>query len=99
MLEVDWRGFRFPWIYTVDADLAVQPAAPPDAEALGFEPVVYEDAYGEEHESERPVVLTLNDGVAQDLSAGLVDVWAKRQAAAGSDLFFTPVEHFMVCAF
>jgi len=99
MLEVDWRGFRFPWIYTVDADLAVQPAAPPDADALGFEPVFHEDAYGDEHESERPVVLTLDDGVAQDLSAGMVDVWAKRQRAAGSDLFFTPVEHFMVRAF
>ncbi len=26
MLEVNWRGFTLPWIYTVDGDLVIRPS-------------------------------------------------------------------------
>ena len=36
MPEVDWRGFKIPWVYTVDSDLAVQPQRPPGLRCLGL---------------------------------------------------------------
>jgi hypothetical protein len=99
MLEVDWRGFRLPWVYTVDDDLAVQPMAPPDAKALTFEPVIYHDTDGEEIEDERPSVLPLEDGISTDLEHGTRDAWRKLEASRGSQLFQTPIEHFLVRAY
>jgi hypothetical protein len=80
MLEVDWRGFRLPWVYTVDDDLAVQPMAPPDAEALTFEPVIYQDSYGEEFEDERPSVLPIDDGSSAQLEQSIAGAWRKLEA-------------------
>jgi hypothetical protein len=99
MLEVDWRGFRLPWIYTVDADLAVRPAPPPDTSALGFEPVIYQDRWGEEVGDERPTVLPLEEGALDQLARGVHDTWLKLEAARASDLFQTPIEHFVVRAY
>lgn len=99
MLEVDWRGFRLPWVYTVDDDLAVQPMAPPDAEALTFEPIIYHDNYGEEIEDERPSVLPLGDGSSTQLEHAIADAWRKLEASRGCELFQTPIEHFLVRAY
>lgn len=99
MLEVDWRGFRLPWVYTVDDDLAVQPMAPPDTEALTFEPVIYHDTDGEEIEDERPSVLPLEDGSSTHLEHATRDAWRKLEASRGSQLFQTPIEHFLVRAY
>lgn len=99
MLEVDWRGFRLPWVYTVDDDLAVQPMAPPDAEALTFEPVIYHDNYGEEIEDERPSVLPLEDGSSTQLEHAIAEAWRKLEASRGCELFQTPIEHFLVRAY
>ena len=99
MLEVDWRGFRLPWVYTVDEDLAVQPMAPPDAEALTFEPVIYHDNYGEEIEDERPSVLPLEDGSSTQLEHTIAEAWRKLEASRGCELFQTPIEHFLVRAY
>jgi len=99
MLEVDWRGFRLPWVYTVTADLAVQPAPPPDTSALGFEPVIYQDRWGEEIEDERPTVLPLKEGISDQFARGVEDKWRKLEVVRTSDLFQTPVEHFAVRAY
>lgn len=34
MTEVDWRGFRLPWVYTLDDDLCAFPHPPPHPERL-----------------------------------------------------------------
>jgi hypothetical protein len=99
MLEVDWRGFRLPWVYTADADLAVQPATPPDTSALGFEPVIYQDRWGEEVEDERPTVLPLEERFSDQFAGGVQDTWRKLEVARASDLFQTPIEHFAVRAY
>ncbi len=99
MLEVDWRGFRLPWVYTVDDDLAVQPMAPPDTEALTFEPFIYHDNYGEEIEDERPSVLPLEDGSSTQLEHAIAEAWRKLEASRGCELFQTPIEHFLVRAY
>lgn len=99
MQEVDWRGFRLPWVYTADEDLAVRPQAPPDVGALTFEPVIYSDGDGEEIEYERPSILDLKDGVADRLRSLTSDVWQKLEASRGSKLFQTPIEHFLVRAY
>ena len=48
MQEVDWRGFRVPWIYTLDEDLFVRPVRPPNPDSLTLEPWIVEDHWGEE---------------------------------------------------
>jgi len=99
MLEVDWRGFRVPWVYTVDDDLVVQPMAPPNAEPLTFEPVIYHDSYGDEIEDERPSVLPLEDGSSTQLEHRIAEAWRKLEASRGCELFQTPIEHFLVRAY
>lgn len=99
MLEVDWRGFRLPWIYTVDDDLAVRPLPPPDADGLAFETTGYVDDWGETVEYERPSILNLEDEAGARLAQHVGDTWPKLEASRGSDLFVTPVEHFTVRAY
>lgn len=99
MLEVNWRGFTLPWIYTVDGDLAIRPAVPPDTQDLAFEEFSYPDDWGDEVEHERPVVLRLEEAAADDMAAKTAATWRDLDAAAASDLFRTPVEHFAVRAF
>src|SRR3546814_4792511 len=67
MQEVDWRGFRLPWIYTVDDDLFIRPAPPPSADSLSLEPWIVEDNWGEEIELERPTALPLDDEAQAEL--------------------------------
>jgi hypothetical protein len=61
MREVDWRGFRMPWIYTVDEDLFVRPARPPSPDSLTLEPWFGQDAWGNEIEDEQPSTLRLDE--------------------------------------
>src|SRR3546814_11707328 len=68
MQEVDWRGFRLPWIYTVDDDLFIRPAPPPSADSLSFEPWIVDDNWGEEIELERPTALPLDDEARAELA-------------------------------
>ena len=93
--EVDWRGFRLPWIYTVNDDLCVSPASPPDPESLSWEPNIYTNEFGETVETEEPIAFRLNESI----QALTDEAWKKLQVARKSELFSTPVEHFLVRAF
>ena len=100
MAEVDWRGFRVPWIYTFDDDLCAFPPAPPAPERLSWEPHMYQIDHDEWVECERPLELP-SSASAEDVSQALDSVWALLQAPSTlqSELFSTPVEHFLVRAF
>jgi len=67
MPEVDWRGFRVPWIYTLDDDLFVRLTRPPSADSLTLEPWIVEDNWGEEVELEQPSTLPLHDSAKTEL--------------------------------
>lgn len=100
MAEVDWRGFRLPWVYTLDNDLCAFPPPPPPPERLSWEPYSYQVDHNEWEESERPIWLR-TWATAEDVRKALDISWALMQAARTqvSELFSTPVEHFMVRAF
>lgn len=99
MTDVDWRGFRLPWVYTLDNDLCVFPPPPPP-ERLSWEPCSYQVDHNEWEESERPVWLR-TWATAENVRKALDASWTLLQAASThvSELFSTPVEHFMVRAF
>ncbi|QEO78863.1 hypothetical protein [Pseudomonas brassicacearum] len=99
MTEVDWRGFRIPWIYQLDDDLFVAPSTPRSPDSLSWEPYIYQDQWGEPEETERPVELRLTDA-ASELLAGLgYTQWQAFQTALDSKLFETPIMHFLVRGF
>lgn len=97
--EVDWRGFRVPWIYTLDDDLFVAPSRPPSPDSLSLEPWIVQDHWGEEIELERPTVLPLDSNAATGLQWVTDTAWAEWQSACATPLFETPVVHFLVRAF
>jgi hypothetical protein len=99
MQEVDWRGFRVPWIYTLDEDLFVRPARPPNPDSLTLEPWIVQDHWGEEIELERPSTLPLDDSAKTELQLFTDAAWTELQAARATPLFETPVVHFLVRAF
>ncbi|HQS07309.1 MAG: hypothetical protein B7Y12_03020 [Rhizobiales bacterium 24-66-13] len=99
MQEVDWRGFRIPWIYTLDEDLFVRPARPPNPDSFTLEPWIVEDHWGEEIELERPSTLPLDDSAKAELPLFTTAAWTELQAARATPLFETPVAHFLVRAF
>ncbi|MBN9515878.1 MAG: hypothetical protein KIT25_02525 [Enhydrobacter sp.] len=99
MLEVDWRGFLVPWIYTLDEDLFVRPARPPSPDDLTLEPRIVEDRWGEEIELERPSALPLDDSAKTELQLFTDAAWTELQAARATPLFEAPVVHFLVRAF
>lgn len=99
MKEVDWRGFRLPWIYTLDDNLCAFPSPPPPPERLSWEPHFIQVGHDEWDESERPLRLQSFAGEDDILQALNHAKWRNFQAAKASDLFSTPVEHFMVRAF
>jgi hypothetical protein len=99
MQEVDWRGFRMPWIYTLDEDLFVRPARPPNPDSLTLEPWIVEGHWGEEIELERPSTLPLDDSAKAELQLFTDAAWTELQAARSTPLFETPVVHFFVRAF
>lgn len=98
--EVDWRGFRLPWIYTLDDDLCAFPPPPPLPERLSWEPYSHQVDRDEWTESERPMWLR-TWATAEDVRQALEARRELLQAASAieSELFSTPVEHFLVRAF
>lgn len=98
MQEVDWRGFRLPWIHTVDEDLFIRPVTPPSAGSLTLEPWIVDDD-GEELELERATELPLSNDAKRGLSLMTDKVWRDLQTARGTPLFETPIAHFLVQAF
>ena len=99
MPEVDWRGFRVPWVYTTDEDLFVRPQAPPSPESLSWEPQALTDAWGEVVEIERPVALPLKDQAGASLPNWKQAAWEAVCRARESPLFETPVAHFFARAY
>lgn len=97
--EVDWRGFRIPWVYTLDDDLFVAPSRPPSPDSLSFEPWIVQNSCGEELELERPIALPLDNDAINGLYVANEGAWAKWQVARASRLFETPTVHFLVRAF
>ncbi|ANB72971.1 hypothetical protein AYM40_11810 [Paraburkholderia phytofirmans OLGA172] len=99
MPDVDWRGFRIPWIYTLDEDLFVRSARPPNPDSLSLEPWIVQDHWGEEIELERPTYLPLHDSAKMELPRFTESDLTELQAALATPLFETPVVHFLVRAF
>ncbi|MBN9508947.1 MAG: hypothetical protein J0I21_07475 [Alphaproteobacteria bacterium] len=99
MAEVDWRGFRVPWVYTVDSDIIVRPNPPPSPDTLSWEDRIYDDGYGGTYEEERPVELRLEDAAATELPVWDQSRWMIVEQAKKSVLFETPIAHFLVRAF
>lgn len=99
MAEIDWRGFRVPWVYTVNSDIFVHRNIPPSPDTLNWEPHIYDDGYGGTVEEERPVALRLKDEIATELLAWDQSLWAIVEQAKQSILFETPISHFVVRAF
>jgi hypothetical protein len=99
MQEVDWRGFRVPWIHTVDDDLFARPSPPPSADSLTLEPWIVQDNWGEDVELERPTALRLDDDAQSELALFTDSAWRELETARGSALFETPVAHFLVRGF
>lgn len=99
MADLDWRGFRVPWIYTLDDDLFVYPKRPPSPDDLTLEPDIFEDPWGNEVENERPTTYRLEDVAATQLAGYPPSAWAELEAARAATVFETPVVHFLVRAF
>jgi hypothetical protein len=99
MQEIDWRGFRVPWIHTVDDDLFARPSPPPSADSLTLEPWIVQDNWGEDVELERPTALRLDDDAQSELALFTDSAWRELETARASTLFETPVAHFLVRGF
>lgn len=99
MQEVDWRGFRTPWIHTIDDDLFIRPSPPPSADSLSLEPWIVQDDWGDDIELERPTALRLNEEAASGLALFTDSAWRELETARATGLFETPVAHFLVRAF
>lgn len=99
MKEVDWRGFRLPWVYMLDDDLCAFLSPPPVPESLSWEPHFIQVGHDKWVERERPLRLQSLAEEDEILQALNHSKWSNLQSAKASDLFSPPVEHFMVRAF
>ncbi|MGL9623661.1 hypothetical protein QRQ56_37475 [Bradyrhizobium sp. U531] len=99
MREFDWRGFRVPWVYTIDNDIVVRPSSPPSPDTLSWEDRVYDDGYGGTYEEERPIELHLEEDAKTELTVWDQSRWVTVEQAKQSVLFETPIPHFLVRAF
>jgi hypothetical protein len=98
----DWRGFRVPWVYTVDEDIFVRPETPPSADTLAWDYHFFDDGYGGTDEAQAPREWPLNDGAQSGLAVFDDAYWSTVERALGPPrppLFETPVAHFFVRAF
>ncbi|CAN7606114.1 hypothetical protein LJR220_005571 [Bradyrhizobium sp. LjRoot220] len=96
--EVDWRGFRIPWVYTIDDDLFVGPKSPPSPDSLSWEERIYQDG-ASTVEVLRPVGLPLSNDAQSELLVWDQSRWDIVSLIRRSPLFETPVAHFFVRAF
>jgi hypothetical protein len=100
MHDIDWRGFRVPWIYTLEDDIFVRPQPPPSPDTLSWEPQSFQDWDGEEIEGERPMCMRLDAAAAASAPTFLNDMtWSELVLACRSPLFETPIAHFLVHGF
>ncbi len=97
--EVDWRGFRVPWVHTVSKDIFVRPSVPPSPDTLSWETHIYDDGYGGTVEVERPATFSLDEGATARLKLMEQGQWNAVSIAQRSILFDTPIAHFLVRAF
>ncbi|HEY2034455.1 MAG TPA: hypothetical protein VGH02_12285 [Rhizomicrobium sp.] len=98
--DMEWRGFKIPWVYTVDYDPFVAPKMPKGPETLSREPAIYQDIQtGEEVELEKPVRLPLRDDM-DGAWATVCDQWWEELGRAVTSPIVNPlVVHFLVRAF
>lgn len=97
--EVDWRGFRVPWVYTFDADIFVRRILPPSADSLNWQLKIFDDDYGGTYEVEEPLVLHLEQAATNGLPDWNQINWETVHRARKSVLFETPIVHFLVRGF
>ncbi|MBN9336138.1 hypothetical protein [Devosia sp.] len=97
-IEVDWRGFRIPWVYSVSTDLCVRANPPPLESSLTWTTETF-DHYGDVVDVEVPAHYRLADD-AEGLPALVNDTaWSQTVLAMESVLFDAPIRHFLVRAF
>lgn len=96
MLEVNWRGFVVPWIYSADEDLFVRPSQPPTTDALTLVEYATDWRDGVEVDLERPETLRLKDGAVHSLAEWDESAWGRFSKAIEGPLFETPVLHFLL---
>lgn len=98
--DIEWRGFRIPWCYTVNTNPFARPALPPRSDSLSWEPDILTDpSSGETVELERPVVLPLETDAGLQFSAINDQWWKAIETALSSNLFNALAVHFLVRAF
>lgn len=96
----EWRGFRIPWIHTVDHDPFTSARVPQGPDTLTRQPVSFTDRYtGEEVELEKPIEHHLRDDL--DTYWRLLDGawWTRLEQTIASPIVNPLVAHFGVRAF
>jgi hypothetical protein len=73
--DIEWRGFRVPWVYTVDSDVFARRIPPPSPDSLSWEPAWRFDANGDDHEYEALVAFPLNDDSDSAITCVSGSVW------------------------
>jgi hypothetical protein len=97
--DFNWRAFRIPWVYTVEDDLFVRPPTMPSADTLTWETQWVDDGTEGGDEYERPAAFHFQPPI-ESLDPIINDQrWRDIERALASDLFSTPIVHFLVAAF
>lgn len=99
MVDIDWRGFLVPWVHVETGDLFVRPRVVPSPDLLTWEYAGFTAPDGEEIDYERPVIIHLSSDAADVLQLLDLHRLDQIQQASATDLFSTPVKHFLVRAF
>jgi hypothetical protein len=95
--EVNWKPFRVPWVYSVSDDIFVRASAPPSPDSLSWDTTIVTYPNGEDEEVERPFRFPLNEDASRMADWINNDHWQKVAKAVHSELFSTPIAHFL-CA-
>lgn len=98
-IEIDWRAFRIPWVYTTDDDLFVAHSVPPRSDTLSWKPCIFTDAYGEQSEDECPEYFSLSNRAKAAPSWITHERWTTLERAREALLFGSPIAHFLNRAF
>ncbi len=96
------RGFRVPWVHSVDNDIFSPPKLPPSPDSLTWDEIYGPDEYGfDEWLGRCPLQQSnLDENKVSDFVSSASDHrWMLVQEARKSKLFETPVAHFLVRAF
>lgn len=97
--DFNWRAFHVPWVYTVEDDLFVRPPALPSADSLTWETKFHNDGTEEGEEYEVPGAFHFQPPIGSLEAVVNDERWLAIEHALGSDLFSTPIVHFLVSAF